>query len=313
MRLLIPFLLVLNTVLPAIIVAQPTQSNLESEILTEETVQLSKEDIVRHLTAFSDPSADFNNRFQRKFTEKPGLAFISSAILPGSAQAANSNWFRAGLYMAVEAASIYFIIDYKNRAARGERNYERFVDNNWSVVQYANWLVDYHDYHGIDNPFIDDLQAMMDGVSASFNTSQDWNNVDIEILRSVERNTPYFTTDQLAANNFSHVLPAYGSQQYYELVAKYYQFQAGWSDYNTNQFLIGRAGGTASPLFFDGADRAQRFNDDFRTSRHFMILLISNHLISAFDAYFTFSVKQNRLEATPSAVPGRQIQFRYNF
>ena len=313
MRLIILFLLTLFTVFPAIIIAQPTQSNLESEIVTEKTVQLSKEDIVRHLTTFSDPSADFDNRFQRKFTEKPGLALLSSAILPGSAQAANKNWFRAGIYMAVEAASIYFIIDYNNRASRGERNYERFVDNNWSVVKYANWLVGYHDHHGIDNPYIDDLEAKLGGAEAAFNTSQDWSIDMLEVLRNVERNTPYFTTDQLAANNFSHVLPSYGSQQYYELVAKYYQFQAGWRDYNFNQFLIDRAGGTASPLFFDGADRAQRFNDDFRTSRHFMILLISNHLISAFDAYFTFSVKQNRLEATPSAVPGRQIQFRYNF
>ncbi len=313
MRLKIPFIAILIVFVPILLVAQPTLSNLNSDTDIEKSEQLTRDDIVRHLTTFSESSIQFDNRFQRTFTEKPGLAFLSSALLPGSAQAANRSWFRTGFYVAVEAASLYLIVDYHNRGVRGERNYERYVDDNWSVVQYANWLVEYYDYHGISNEFIGDLQDMMEGTTATFNTSQDWDKVDINILRSVERNTPYFTTDDLAANNFSHVLPAYGSQQYYELVAKYYQFQAGWSDYNTNQFLIDRAGGTASPFFFEGADRAERFNNDFRVSRSFMLVLISNHVLSAFDAFFTFSLKQNRIETTPSAVPGRQIQFRFNF
>lgn len=296
--------------------AQPVTSNLPlGEIDQEKPAfsDLSKQELAELMSFRVSDTHTFNNRFQQTFTDKPGLAFLSSAILPGSAQAANQSWIRSGLYFAVEAASIFFIIDYHNRGVRGEQRYEQFADDNWSVVQYATWLVDYHDYHGIDNPHLEDLRAHVDGANPAFDTDIDWNRIDIDLLRDVERNTPYLTPDALSTSNFSHILPQYGSQQYYELIAKYFQYQAGWMDYDLNQFLIDRNGALASPLFFEGIRKAEQFNDDFRRSRNFMILLLTNHIFSAFDAYFTFSLKQNRLQASSSAMPGRQLQLQYNF
>ena len=295
---------------------QPVKSKLTgSEAATEKTPfgDLSKKELSDMILYSSYQDYEFDNRLQQTFTDKPGLAFLSSAILPGSAQAVNHSWIRSGLYMAVEAASIYFIIDYHNRGVRGEQRYEQFADNNWSVVQYANWLVDYHDYHGIDNPYLEDLRSHVDGADPAFNTDVDWNRIDIDLLRDVERYTPYLTPDNLSSSNFSHILPQYGSQQYYELIAKYFQYQAGWMDYNMDQFFIDRNGSLASPLFFEGIRKAEQFNDDFRTSKNLIILLISNHIFSAFDAYFTFTLKQNRIQASSSAMPGRQLQLRYNF
>jgi hypothetical protein len=258
--------------------------------------------------------------------DNAGIAFASSAIIPGLGQAANRNWIRAGVFMAVEVTSIWLAVEYTNRGRRGERSYERWADQNWSVVQYANWLVQYHDVHGIFNPYIDQLRDMLNGASAAFDTSIDWRIVDLALLRNVERNTPYFVTDDLFASNFSHVLPDYGSQQYYELIAKYFQFQAGWRDYDdfhnslghvngmfNERFFIDRNGAYASPLFWDGVARAQQFNDDYRTGRNFRMLLIANHVFSAFDAYFTVRLKQNRLEATPSVMPGHQLSVSYRF
>ncbi len=266
------------------------------------------------------------NQSSEAWHEKPGLRFASSLILPGSGQASNRNWFRAGLYATIEAVSIYLIFDYRDRGVKGERAYERFADQNWSVVQYAEWLIQYHDVHSINNPYLSQLRSLMDNVEPSFDPSREWNQVDLNTLRNVERHTPYITTDQLDALNFSHVLPAYGSQQYYELISKYYQYQAGWRDYfsfhddlgHTNgqyfeRYLVDRNGLYASPFFFTGADMARQFNSDFRRSRIFTQLLIVNHFISAFDAYFTLSLKQNRLQATSTVIPGEQIVLRYNF
>lgn len=258
--------------------------------------------------------------------KKPGWRFASSLILPGSGQAANRNWFRAGLYTTLEAVSIYLFIDYRNRGINGERNYERFAENNWSVVQYAEWLIDYHEIHSIQNPFLSQLRSQMNGAEATFDPAKEWNQLDINVLRNVERNTPYMTTDQLDAFHFSHELPVYGSQQYYELIAKYYQYQAGWRDYSTfhdqlghtnglyfERFLIDRNGLYASTFFYKGADMSRQFNSDFRRSRIFTQLLIVNHFISAFDAYFTLSLKQNRLQATSTLIPGEQVVVRYAF
>lgn len=270
-------------------------------------------------------SQDGNNSGNSGF-RKPGYLFASSLILPGSGQLINGNPIRAGLYAALEITSIYMVVEYQKRGQRGERNYERFADQNWSVVQYAQWLVEYHDFHAISNPFLSQLRDMLNGVQSSFNTAIEWNHVDLTLLRSVERNTPYITTDELGANLFSHVLPTYGSQQYYELISKYYQYQAGWRDYNSfhdqlghvgnqfsERFLVDRNGLYASPFFYDGVQMSREFNDDFRTRRTFISLLIVNHFISAFDAYFTISLKQNRVNATSTAIPGKQLVLNYRF
>ncbi|MDZ7719014.1 MAG: DUF5683 domain-containing protein [Balneolaceae bacterium] len=253
-------------------------------------------------------------------------SFFSSLIIPGSGQIKNRSWWKAGLFFAIEATSVYLFVDNRNDARIGERDYEKYANRNWSVVQYSNWLVQYHEQNGLDNPHIDDLRQMLGNTEASFNVNKDWNEVNIDLLRQVERDTPYVTSDQNRTNNFSHTLPEYGSQQYYELISKYYQYQAGWKDYNNfhdnightgtfynERFVIDRGGSYASPFFYEAAQMAKQFNSDYRTSNTFLSILIANHVLSAFDAYFTFKMKQNRLEATSSIMPGKQIQLTYSF
>lgn len=308
-------IIILSAGLPTLLMSQI----LEKHQITEDE-SITKENFITPVLERSVSPENIRSNLQRTFTDQPGLTLLSSAILPGSGQAVNRNWIRSGIYVAIEAASIYFILDFRNSGLRGERSYEQYVDQNWSVVQYANWIIDYHEMNGLSNPYLEDLKTMMEGTSASFDTSVDWEKVDLELLRNAERNTPYIVTDDFAANNFSHTLPGYGSQQYYELVSKYYQFQSGWNDYygyhqsnSTNPYRIDRYGNSASPMFYEGVRQAQQFNDDFRFSKNLISLLIANHFISAFDSYFTFKLKQNSLITTTSVIPGQQLQLRYNF
>lgn len=272
-----------------------------------------------------------NRQFQRSNYDdsqigSPGSAFFSSLFVPGSGQITHRNWWRAGLFIALEATGIYLAVGNRNKAVNGERDYEQFINNNWSVVEYSNWLVKYHEVNGISNPYIDDLKSEIAGQSAAFDNEIDWNIVTISLLRNVERNTPFITSDQQAANNFSHTLPDYGSQQYYELVAKYFQFQGGWRDFHTfhdnigntglffnERFRIDRTGATASTFFYDAADMASAFNQDYRDSRLFASLLIANHIISAFDSYFTFRLKQKDLQLSSSIAPANLVELSYRF
>ncbi len=318
-------LLIFLIITPLILAAQTVSTKAESVVINQ------RSEVAIEQLYFVEPIL-LRNSFlitegsNRSFTDNSAVPFFSSLIVPGTGQMINRNWWRSGIYLAVEAASIYLAIDYRNRGVRGERNYERWADQNWSVVQYSKWLVDYHAIHGINNPYLDDLKQMIQGLSPSFDTSIDWNRIDLAILRNVERNTPYITTDDFFASNFSHVLPDYGSQQYYELIAKYYQYQAGWRDYDAfhdnlghtgdlfiERFRIDRNGAFASPLFYDGVDFSRQFNEDFRRSGYFVSLLIANHVISAFDAYFTVQLKQNRLDATSTMLPGRNLVINYRF
>jgi hypothetical protein len=312
------FLILIFVLIPVLGEAQSIHS---SDLIIKpdqnEEISISKSDVITPVM-MRNPSG--SGTLIRSLNEKAGMALLSSALIPGSAQAAQGNWVRAGIYMAVEIGTIYLHINSNNRAQSRERSYENWADQNWSVMQYAQWLVEYHDFNSIPNPHIEDLRAMVNGFNPAFDTSIDWQRVNIQLLRNVERNTPYIVTDNLAASNFSHVLPDYGSQQYYELISKYYQYAPGWRDYYpfhnefvTNPYFIDRAGGSASPMFFEGVDRSYRFNQDYRTANNLLLLLITNHMISAFDAYFTVRVKQNRLQATPIASPYRQIQISWYF
>ncbi len=306
--------------IPCFSFAQQSEDELRAE-----SSDFNKYDLIEPAFTNNFYSADNPSVFS-SVRNSPGLSFLSSAILPGSAQAINGNWVRAGLFAAIEATAIILALDYRNRGARGERNYERNADQNWSVVQYAQWLIEYHSVHNLSNPYISELHDEVSGLTPAFDTDVDWNAVDINILRNAERNTRYMTTDDQSANNFSHSLPAYGSQQYYELIAKYYQYQAGWRDYHdfhdqlghtgsdfNQRYFFDRNGAYASPLFWQFADDAERFNDLYRTGRTFQMLLIANHVASAFDALFTVQLKQNRVEATPSIAPGRQISMTVRF
>lgn len=290
---------------------------------TEPVPEITKADFLPHgPLRFSNERDDF----MPPISGHAGYSFAASALIPGLGQAANRNFIRSALFITVEAAAVYFMLDYRNRGRQGERRYEAFADRNWSVVQYANWLVEYHDVHGIENPHLEALRDQIEGTNPAFDTNIDWEAVDISVLRRAERNTPYIMTDDLGASNFSHVLPDYGSQQYYELIAKYYQYQAGWSDYNrfhndlghtgemfNRRYLIDRNGEFASPLFWEGADRSQLFNDQFRTGRNFLSLLMVNHMVSAFDAYFTVRLRENRIQAVAGVVPDRYLSMRYRF
>lgn len=256
----------------------------------------------------------------------PAIAFFSSLFVPGSGQITNKKWWRAGLFIALESAGIYLAVSNRNKAKNGERSYKQFIDNNWSVVEYSNWLINYHEVNGIGNPYIDDLKDEISGNSATFNNQVDWDVVPLSLLRNVEKNTPFIVSDQQATNNFSHTLPNYGSQQYYELVAKYFQYQAGWRDFNrfhdnigntgtfyNERFFIDRNGATASTFFFDAADMARSFNQNYRESRLFASILIANHVLSAFDSYFTFRLKQKDLQLSSSITPGQQLSLSYRF
>jgi hypothetical protein len=262
---------------------------------------------------FSFQPAERNNGLIGAQRTIPGVAFLSSAILPGSAQAANGKWARAGIYLATEAFSIFYYINRTNTAKDQEQRYKAFANNEWSVVAYADWLVGYYDNNGISNPRLEDLRSMVSnangGTGPNFNdTRNDWDEIEINLLQSIERSSPLICGSCNSGNKFSHVLPAYGSQQYYELISKYYQFEAGWSDfYNQNvavnnpdySYLYDNNGSLASDFFFLGAERADRFNNNYRRAGNILNLLVIIHVVSAFDALFTVKLKNARLE--PSA------------
>jgi len=297
-----------------IIFSKASLAQLKSDL--KGTILKNTEQIVDRplsINDFSFQPIEKNSGPLNSLKTKPGVAFLSSMILPGSAQAANGKWARAGVYLATEVFSIIYFTNRTNTAKDQERRYEAFANSEWSVVAYSQWLVGYYDNNGISNPQLEDLRSMVNnansGTGPNFNdTRNDWNEIDIRLLQSIERDSPLICGSCNSGNKFSHVLPAYGSQQYYELISKYYQFEGGWSDFyaqnvavpNPNyNYQYDNNGSLASEFFFLGAERADQFNNNYRRAGNILNLLVINHVISAFDALFTVKLKNAQIQ--PSA------------
>lgn len=278
------------------------KSDLAGNIIKVEDLPAERDLSIKDFS-FQQSSNGFINAQQTV----PGVAFLSSAILPGSAQAANGKWARAGIYLAVEAFSIFYYINRNSVAKDQERAYEAFTHQEWSVVAYSQWLIGYYDNNGLSHDKLDQLRTMVGGLDPDFSdTRNDWNRVNINLLQEIERETD-LVCGTCGSGDFSHVLPAYGSQQYYELISKYYQFEGGWSDFyaenvavnNPNyDYLYDNKGDLASPLFLLGAERADRFNNNYRRAGNILNLLVINHVVSAFDALFSVKLKNAQVQAS---------------
>jgi hypothetical protein len=275
-------------------------------------------------SSFKITSEEVGTQPQLAPFKKPFPSMVYSAAIPGSAQAVHGKWVRAGVYAAIEVFSIMRNIHHTNEAKRLERQYYAFVDQNWSVVNYANWLIGYNEYYG-NNANLLDVWRPGAGQSPTYVNSSDWSQVDLEKLRELERNSIYLTT--LAGGSiqrdlaFSHVVPDYGSQQYYELASKYYQFAPGWRDFDVMSTAedIGRIQwnyetiSSLSAMWLDGSLQADRFNNQYRTASNWVSLLLVNHIISAFDGYFTAKVAGNKLQLQAPMARNELFTLRLDF
>lgn len=258
--------------------------------------------------------------------QKPLAAFAASAIIPGAGQAFNGKWGRAGVYFAAEVLGIIYHLDRQATAERQEDAYEAYTHENWSVVAYSQWLVRYSDANNLSQSGLDRLRSEVfdangNPISPSWgSTRSDWSDVSLSVLRQVEDETP-FIYESRTASIFSHNLPNYGSQQYYELISKYYQFQSGWKDfYTANVFDEDHSftymwNGYDEPydMVLEGRDRAEEFNQNYRIAGNMLKLLVLNHVVSAFDAFFTFQLKNSRIETETNLMSFQQFSVTWHF
>jgi hypothetical protein len=236
----------------------------------------------------------WGGKWVEPFRKKPGIAFLGSLVIPGFSQAANEKWIRSAVYVVVEIAAFVAHQSYLDRGRAGERAYINFVNQNWSVLKYAEWLVGYHQALNPNGSGITMNQLLNSGtnyVPGQYNYGPgDWQFVNITALRELEQITKY-DFNSASSNAFSHLLPDYGSQQYYELAAKYFQFGSGWRDYATSPEQVNWSLTAMSPMFLEGAEKSRVFNNQLRTASRITSLILLNHVASAFDGYVTVRLK----------------------
>jgi hypothetical protein len=208
--------------------------------------------------------------------KNPVVAGLASLAIPGAGEVFVGEYTKGVLFFAAEVVGVTAGILYNNKGDRRTNEFQDYADAHWSAVKYAEYLNTYAAKYRTNK---DNAHIAIDP-----NTSlKPWQRVDFNAINAYE---------QGAWNEgFSHQLPMYGEQAYYELIGKYNQFKYGWDTYlhdanglplddngynsNVPQQLLTYAGSRGSA------------NDFYTKSRLAISLVVVNHLLSAVDAYLS--------------------------
>jgi len=216
-------------------------------------------------TSFNETYSTLNINFDETGNKKSVLlAGVLSFIVPGAGDIYAENYYMAGLFIAIEAASITTGLVYDKKGDDQTKFYHNYAEQNWDVVRYAKWT--------INN--LSSLNSQLntnnyDGLIYDNGTKVNW-----QILNKLE-------TD--IGGWYSHKLPAFGEQQYYELIGKYPQYNAGWSDFGDENTPY-RYGDPLTEKFKYYSKERGKANDYYNIASKAVVIVIVNHVISAVNA-----------------------------
>ncbi|MDE2732578.1 MAG: hypothetical protein OXM02_10355 [Bacteroidota bacterium] len=277
------------------------------------------------LAAQAQPQADSLEVMFRSGRSVP-VAFGLSVVVPGAGQAYNRHWLKSAAALAAEATVIALHRTWLQQGRDGRTAYQAQVHRNWSPLRYAYWLNDYVQYLNQlpDGRMIDAAPVAISADLYAIDLTQPDGWTDRERLQVRElvldiRRLEGAAYHGLTGVTFSHKLPFFAEQQYYELVGKYYQYAPGWSDYqalardgrptwidDSGQFIDSIDPDVTTPdggrpfvsrSFFAYAEQHAAANTLLRRARRVSSLLIVNHLLAALDAAIFARLHNLRLDA----------------
>jgi hypothetical protein len=196
--------------------------------------------------------------------KSPFLAAGLSLIVPGAGEFYTGRYWEAAAFLAADIAAFALAYSFDKRGDRQTNHFQDYANQHWRPGRYAQWTID---NSAAINPAVDP------GAYNVFNTdgSVNWGG-----LNALERALGQW---------YSHTLPPYGDQQYYELIGKYQQFYQGWDDANAslttyNEISSFLDGNPQSQFRFYSAERGKA-NDYYNKASTWVAVAIVNHVVSA--------------------------------
>lgn len=238
---------------------------------------------------------------QNENKKSPFLAGILSLLVPGAGEIYSEEYLKAGIFIALEAAVITTAVIYDGKGDDKTTKFQNYADaynnpnHNWSVVKYAQWLVQYE--HNNDQDLLNRI------IISSDETLPPWQRVNWTELNAAEKG--------------SHKLPRHGEQQYYELIGKYHQYSSGWND-----FTGGGNKDQLSPNFLFYSGMRGEANDFYSVASTAVIGIYVNHFLSALDAVWSASqfnsdlavkVRLDNIQLTDRAIFYPKVILTYSF
>lgn len=254
-------------------------------------------------------------KFQSEFKQRsPFVAAAFSAILPGAGEFYAESYIRSAVFFAAEMIGWAIHIKKLNDGHKAEQEYVDFANasasdgyRNWDARRYADGLS--RIYSGDSDPAVRNLALQLGAAESIERIGRG----DYSQLNELERLVKF----QNGAS-FSHTLPAYGSQQYYELIGKYQTYTIGWYDYPEAE--LSSSFDYRSLTFLDYADQRGHANDLLKEASTVLIFIVLNHALSIADAVLATSEYNDRFQThlevqrsptTGDFMPRATVQFRF--
>jgi hypothetical protein len=225
---------------------------------------------------FQAGSPDASNASRKS----PWLAAGLSLMLPGTGELYSESYIKSAGFFAVEVALWVLAYKYDQKGNHQTDFFQNFANAHWSVVNYAQYAQSH--YSPGNGPY----NWLIPGTEGD----PPWMRVNWSELNRMESDIGATT----AGMYYSHQLPTYNTQSYYELIGKYPQYNQGWDDappsFNYGQQL------SAELLYYSG-QRGQA-NTYYTTSSTFVAIAVVNHVVSAVDAALTAGSHNRGLHAS---------------
>lgn len=255
--------------------------------------------------------------------KSPWLAGALSLALPGAGEVYTKNYLKGAIFFAVEATSWIVAYSYDKKGDDQTTLFKAFANEHYSADRYTRWTIA---HLSALNPLITTSgQEYKDRIYVDTDPDTDpLCDPPFSCLNWAELNAMERDIAAGGGNGYTHSLPYYGEQQYYELIGKYEQFSRGWDDSDPTSPVENNVPirSTSARMFQYSEMRAQA-NNYYDVASTFVSVAVINHILSAADAFWS-ATKYNKalhaelrmkMQRTPYGyyTPVTQAKFRFDF
>lgn len=193
------------------------------------------------------PSSRLEFRLRQEPGEHDGLDLLQALLLPGTDQLQHGQWLKGAAMVLVETGVLWLSSDLRRQGDELDRDFKVYADEHWSYERY----VAYRQHPG---EFAGGSEHENEGYLNRHLSEEDWAGVDTqEELDALFQDSDGDDEFVVGGGQGSHGLPgAYldgynvgdpqawdhfqvsETQQYYEMIGKYAQFQRGWDGYGSD-------------------------------------------------------------------------------
>ncbi len=215
--------------------------------------------------------------------KSPWLAGGLSLVIPGAGEFYSESYLKSAIFLVAEAALWALAYSYDHKADRQTDFFQNYANAHWSVVNYAQYALSHY------APAGGNYQVIIPGTEA-LRARYPWMCVNWAELNRMETDI----SATAAGQYYSHMLPQYNTQQYYELIGKYPQFNQGWDDHPPS-FTYGNQ--LSAELLYYSGERGKA-NTYYTTASTYVAIVLLNHVVSTVDAVLSAGSYNRGLHAS---------------